>query len=288
VLIWVVSALLSRLQRSLLLISSCLFLFFEEQRIGWQLDVLDVGQGLAMLISKGSGHMLYDTGYRWETGSIAESVIAPVLVKRGVRQLDGLILSHTDTDHAGGRQFIEQRFKPDKKWASEKVAGYRPCIKGEHWYWQGLTFEVLWPPEQVSRAYNAHSCVLRVTDGSVAVLLTGDIDAVSEYLLVREGDKMDADILLIPHHGSDLSSSGVFLDRVTPELAIASLGKDNHWGMPSTDILSRYASRGIQWIDTGEHGQISVRIVDKNWQISSFRATDSQPWYRQLLRNRVE
>lgn len=288
VLIGIVSPLLNRLQTSLLLLSGCLFLFFTGKQSAWQLDVLDVGQGLALLISKGAGHILYDTGYRWETGSIAESVIAPVLVKRGVRQLDGLILSHTDVDHAGGRRFIEERFKPDNRWASERITGYRPCIKGEQWYWKGLVFEALWPPELVSRAYNAHSCVLRVTDGKVAVLLTGDIDAVSEYLLVREGDKLAADIMLVPHHGSLSSSTGVFLDQVMPQVAIASLSKDNFWGMPSADILRKYASKDIKWMDTGEHGQISVKVVDNNWQIRSFRATDSPPWYRQLLRNRVE
>ncbi|PWI34947.1 DNA internalization-related competence protein ComEC/Rec2 [Vibrio albus] len=288
-LVWIFSPLLSSVQKKWLLVSGCLLVLFDDRKAGWQVDVLDVGQGLALLISKAGGHILYDTGERWETGSIAESVIAPVLVKRGVRQLDGLILSHTDSDHAGGRQFIERQFIPKMKWASERIVGYQPCIKGTHWYWRALRFEAVWPPKQVARAYNSHSCVVRVTDGQFSILLTGDIEAVSEYLLAREGkDKLDSDIMLVPHHGSDTSSTGTFIEQVTPEVAIASLAKGNFQGMPSVNVLNVYASRDIKWLDTGESGQITVEITENNWQISSFRATDSSPWYRQILRKRVE
>ncbi len=288
VIVWILSPLLERFLQVLLVSIACLCLGFRHEASGWQLDVLDVGHGLAVLISRDGGHILYDTGYRWNGGSIAESVIAPVLIRRGVDQLDELILSHTDSDHAGGRDFIETFFSPVLRRASERLPGYLPCIQGNVWLWKGLDFQVLWPPQSVRRAYNPHSCVIRISDEDVSVLLTGDIDGISEYLLSREGDRLRSDIMLVPHHGSQTSSTHAFVERVQPKVAIASLGKGNQWGMPSEMVVDTYIDRGTIWMDTGEHGQISVKVKDKSWQISSLRATDSQPWYRQSLRNRVE
>ena len=288
VLAWIVSPLLNRYQLALLVSIGLAWSGFEKKEPGWQMDILDVGHGLAVLISKGGGHILYDTGYSWDGGSIAESIIAPVLVKRGVSQLDGLILSHTDSDHAGGKAFIERRFNPVQKWSSENQNGYLPCILGESWNWKGLEFKVLWPPVLVSRAYNPHSCVIRISDGQTSILLTGDINAVSEYLLARQGSYLSSTIMLVPHHGSDTSSTPAFIEQVNPSVAIASLGKGNHWGMPTDRVLKRYASRGIKWMGTGGNGQISIEMNQDGWQITSVRGTDSQPWYRQILRKGVE
>ena len=288
VILWVVSPLLNRFQQILLFCTGLLWSGFGQKEESWQLDILDVGHGLAVLIGKESEYILYDTGYNWGGGSIAESIIAPVLVKRGVNQLEGLIISHTDSDHVGGKIFIENRFSPMHKWSSENLPGYQPCIQGESWHWKGLSFKVLWPPERVSRAFNPHSCVIRISDGDVSILLTGDIDAVSEYLLARQENALRTDILLVPHHGSDTSSTSAFIDRVNPKVAIASLGKGNHWGIPTEKVLNQYKSRGIMWMDTGESGQISIRVSSDGWQIRSARGSHSPPWYRQILRKGVE
>ncbi|WP_221071264.1 DNA internalization-related competence protein ComEC/Rec2 [Vibrio alfacsensis] len=263
---------------------------FSKERQGWRLDVLDVGHGLAVLIEKDSHIMLYDTGKAWAGGSIAEQVIRPVLHRRGYNSIDTLVLSHTDADHAGGRLYLESQFEPSRKLSSQKLLNYQPCVANNNWTWQGLMVEVVWPPKLVNRAYNPHSCVLRITDPQThfRVLLTGDIEAISEWLLTRQAEKINSDVMLVPHHGSKSSSNPKFIHAVNPTLAIASLAKNNQWGMPAESVKAAYQSASVEWLDTGHDGQISVFINQDNWYFDTKRRESFEPWYRQMLRKGVE
>jgi len=254
----------------------------------WQLTMLDVGHGLSLLIQKNSQYILYDTGNRWEGGSMAQMVIAPIFRYRGINVLDGLILSHLDLDHAGGRQYIEETFSPRNKFSSQKMKGYLPCVDQNNWQWNGLTLSVIWPPQLVERAFNPHSCVIRITDGISSVLLTGDIEAVSELLLVQKQEQLRADILIVPHHGSKTSSTNSFLDAVNPKVALASVSKGNRWNLPHQKVLKRYSDRGVTWLDTGENGQILINFSQSGWEIITQRSRQSLRWYRQKLRKGVE
>lgn len=201
----------------------------------WRIDVLDVGHGLAVLIEKNGRAVLYDTGAGWDGGDIATMVISPLLSARGYHTLDGVIISHMDNDHAGGLAAILQDWSPEWFRASQSGLEALPCVKGEHWQWQGLTFSVLWPPQMSQRAYNPHSCVIRITDAELghSVLLTGDVDAVSEWLLIRESDTLQSEVMIVPHHGSRTSSSSGVIDRVRPKIAIASTAKGHRWKLPA-------------------------------------------------------
>ncbi|OEF07693.1 DNA internalization-related competence protein ComEC/Rec2 [Vibrio genomosp. F10 str. 9ZB36] len=256
----------------------------------WRADVLDVGHGLAVLIEKEGRAVVYDTGNRWENGSVAESLIIPILKRRGINQLDGLILSHLDADHAGGREELERQMLPLFKWSPQSLGGYQPCVKGMDWFWQGLRFEVLWPISQVKRAYNPHSCVIRVTDdnASFSLLLTGDIDAMVEWLLIREPKTLVSDVLIVPHHGSRTSSTSKFIENVQAKVAIASLAKGGRWNLPNESVVTRYQEHNSDWLDTGQHGQITVKVIDNMWQVSTIREREGTRWYRQMLRNGVE
>ncbi|WP_026027181.1 DNA internalization-related competence protein ComEC/Rec2 [Vibrio ordalii] len=259
-------------------------------KTGWRIDVLDVGHGLAVLIEKEGRYVLYDTGASWQGGDHIQATVAPVLNKRGATQLDGLILSHLDNDHAGGRAEVERVWQPKWKRASQTIAGYQPCIAGEQWQWQQLSFDVIWPPKTVARAYNPHSCVIRIFDPNTgfSVLLPGDVDAMSEWLLARTEQSLQSHILLVPHHGSRTSSTVALINKVNPEVAIASLAKGGRWQLPSAQVVQRYQQHGANWLDTGEAGQISVIFGMQNYQVSSLRISRSQAWYRQMLRNEVE
>lgn len=259
-----------------------------RSRDGWYLHVLDVGHGLAVLIEKEGDAVLYDTGLAWPGGSYAQSVIHPVLQKLAIQTLDGLLLSHLDSDHAGGRDYVEAALEPNWKRASQYLPGYETCIKGDDWRWNGLQFTVHWPPKMVKRAYNPHSCVITVDDGHTQVLLTGDIDAISEMILARNKALFRAEIMLVPHHGSATSSKGLFVNQVKPKLALASLALDNQWGMPATQVLNQYRSIASKWMDTGTHGQITIHFKNEAYQVSSARTQLSPRWYRQTVRNRVE
>jgi competence protein ComEC len=274
-----ISYLLRSLMPTLLLPVALLWLFPGKTEPNWQLDVLDVGHGLAILIEKNNKAVLYDTGVGWQGGSYAQSVVYPILVNRGISKLDGLILSHLDSDHAGGRKFVETHLYPEWSRSSQSLPNYHPCINGEKWNWQGLKFEALWPPKIVNRAYNPHSCVIRVSDGSHSVLFTGDIDAISEYLLAKEGAKLKSDIMIVLHHGSSTLSKSKFVQYVSPDLAIASLAKGNRWSLPAPAVLNAYTEVGAKWLDTGEQGQISILFDENHWYVQSVRQEQSARWY---------
>ncbi|EPO0023733.1 DNA internalization-related competence protein ComEC/Rec2 [Vibrio alginolyticus] len=264
--------------------------FAAEDEPHWRIDVLDVGHGLAVVVEKDDKVLLYDTGKAWQSGSIAEQVVTPVLHQRGYESIDTLILSHSDNDHAGGRFFIEDAFSPQRKLSSQFFIEYEPCTRGDQWKWQGLNMEVLWPPALVQRAYNPHSCVLRLTDpiSNFSMLFTGDIEAISEWILLREPGKLQSDVMLVPHHGSKSSSNPRFIEAVSPSVAVASLAKNNRWGMPAENVVASYRKLGVTWLDTGEGGQVSFFIHRDNWRSETKRSDTFEPWYRQMLRKGVE
>ncbi|WP_217543682.1 DNA internalization-related competence protein ComEC/Rec2 [Vibrio metschnikovii] len=261
-----------------------------QPKVYWQVDMLDVGHGLAMVIERNGRYVLYDTGSSWHEGSVATSLIIPLLTRRGgLDALDGVIISHSDNDHAGGLVDIHSRLKPAWIRASYRNEHFSPCIQGEFWQWQELTFEVVWPPRLVDRADNPHSCVVRMVDKQYghSVLLTGDVTAIGEWLLSRDA-LLDSDVLVVPHHGSQTSSTQAFIAKVNPQLAIASLAKGHRWQLPHPDVLARYQSLDIPWLDTGEVGQITLRYQGSQRQLFTLRGGRITPWYRQMLRKEVE
>lgn len=254
----------------------------QQAADSWQLDVFDVGHGLAVLIEKNHHAILYDTGAAWQSGTIAQSVLAPVLSRRRT-SLDGLVLSHSDNDHAGGAQWVIENLKPD--WIRAADGSFRalPCVKGEQWEWQGLRFDVLYPLTRSSDAGNESSCVIRVSDGLHTVLLTGDLPKAQENGLVDQNAEVQADVLIVPHHGSKTSSSPSFLDAVNPSVAIASTGRYTPWNLPNPGVVDRYHERNISWYETGQHGQVGVHFSNKGWWVSSQRLDLEPFWYRKIF-----
>ncbi|WP_162889665.1 DNA internalization-related competence protein ComEC/Rec2 [Vibrio sp. dhg] len=261
-----------------------------QKSTSWRIDVLDVGHGLAVLVEKEGKALIYDTGKSWPEGSVAEQVIIPVLHRRGFREVDTLVLSHSDNDHAGGRQVIETHLKPTHKRSSQDFSGYQPCVSGDNWMWQQLDIEVLWPPQMVTRAYNPHSCVFRLRDreSDFSMLFTGDIESISEWILLRAPEKLSSDVMLVPHHGSKSSSNPLFIHAVSPTLAVASLAKNNQWGMPADKVVTSYLNAGALWLDTGEGGQVTIRVTKDKWDFVTKRSDTFEPWYRQMLRKGLE
>ncbi|WP_235199586.1 DNA internalization-related competence protein ComEC/Rec2 [Photobacterium galatheae] len=268
------------------------FVGYKAHRVpprDWQIDMLDVGHGLAVIIQRQERAVLYDTGIHWPGGSMVRSVVEPVLHRWGIRGLDGLILSHADADHAGGAADVLARLDPDWQRSSDRREGFAPCVRGHAWYWLDLKFQVLWPPKRVGRAANPHSCVIQISDARLnpesptTLLLTGDIDAISELLLARLEPDLKADILLVPHHGSHTSSTQTWLQSLQARYALVSTGKYSPWPLPATRIRERYLKNGILWLDTAESGQISFRIHQGQIAVTRYRQDFRPNWYQTLF-----
>ncbi len=287
---WFARTLLSRYTLAVYVLIIVGSVWFKQSAQQWRMDVLDVGHGLAVLIEKNGQFLLYDTGSSWPQGSYVRSLIVPLLAKRGVTNLNSVIYSHLDNDHAGGRKDVDQLLSPSKVYSSQSLENGVPCIRGQNWYWQGLSFSVLWPPKQVDRAFNQHSCVIRIEDQQYghSILLSGDVTAVGEWLLARDNVMLHSDVMLVPHHGSKTSSTQRFIQRVNPEIAIASLAKGNQWNLPHADVVERYHAQGVKWLDTGETGQITMQYRSETRHLSTMRQDGITPWYRQTLRKEVE
>ncbi len=232
-------------------------LWWQPATPAWgQFDLLalDVGQGSAILLRTQYHSLLFDAGPRWSAHADAGArTIVPVLRALGV-QLTAQMISHADSDHAGGAASVQQAF-PQLQWLG---AGGKPCQSGQVWEWDGVRFEVLWPwpaRRQVALSRNASSCVLRVrSQTGQAALLTGDIEKAQEQALVVAETDLRADVLLMPHHGSATSSSRALVEAVQPALAIAQAGYRNRFGHPAPSVIARYEAAGVPWVATPSCG----------------------------------
>jgi competence protein ComEC len=234
------------------------------------LTAFDVGQGMALLIETAHHRMLYDTGPQYAPESDgANRVLLPYFNARGIAALDGLIISHRDSDHAGGALSLLQAMPVDWLLASlapqdaimRAAVQAGQCRAGQGWEWDGVSFAMLHPQAesyaQNDLKPNARSCTLKITAGRHSVLLAGDLEAAQEQeLLARAPDQLAATVLLAPHHGSGTSSTLPFLMAVRPAFAVFQVGYRNRYHHPKAEIFERYGSLGITRLRTDTAGAV--------------------------------
>jgi competence protein ComEC len=260
---------------------------------GWRVTFLDVGQGMAVLVETPEHNLLFDSGPQYSADSDSgQRVIVPYLRGGGIRALDALIISHADNDHSGGAASIRKAL-PVQWMASTLtidhparygVAPHRDCHAGVAWQWDNLRFEILHPPApwlaEPARKTNALSCVLRITDGMQTVLLTGDIEAAQEALLLQTNPSaLRADVLLVPHHGSKTSSTDAFLSAVSPRFAVFQNGYRNRFGHPAQEVWQRYGALSLQRLRSDAHGAVIFEFSAVPPLVTRYR--EAQPrWWR--------
>ena len=244
---------------------------------------LDVGQGLSVVISTMNTTTVYDTGPSFGSGfNAGDAVVLPYLksIDAGIPNL--LIISHGDNDHIGGAAAVRSALGPGRVLTSVpgKLPGSELCSAGQEWTVDSVVFEFLGPDIQTPLGSNNRSCVLRITGRGGAVLLPGDIEKEVELDLVqRFPDKLDADVLLVPHQGSRTSSRAVFLERVSPGLAIVASGYLNSYGHPHAEVISRYSARGIPVFNTAGSGTVTVSVRPGEIEVQEYRRTHRRFWF---------
>ncbi len=226
--------------------------------------VLDVGQGQAVVLETRHHVAVYDLGPRWRRLDTGASVVVPFLHTSGHFQVDRLIASHDDVDHAGGLAGLRRAF-PDARVHSgqpERFKDVLPCEAGEAWRWDSVDFHFLWPPQDFhNRQDNAHSCVLQVSVGQTRLLLTGDLPASQERALVRRyGKQLRSVWMLAGHHGSAHSNSSPLLDTVRPRQVAVSAGYRNFYHFPSSAAKARWLQRDIAVHCTGCEGALQYHV----------------------------
>ncbi len=242
-----------------------------------RMTLLDVGQGLSVLLQTRHHQLVYDTGPSLGPhADVGSRIIAPALREARISQLDLLIFSHDDLDHTGGGASVLAALPVRQVlgvWPSviDAPARNTPCVAGQHWRWDGVQFEVLWPyPDITVAGDNNQSCVLRVQAGEHVLLLTGDLEAPGELYLVERtpAEKLKAHLLVLGHHGSKTSSTATMLDAVQPQEVIAAVGYRNRFKHPAKVVVQRLAEKGISGWRSDATGALIYDIVPNSpWPV---------------------
>ena len=236
----------------------------QPEEGAFQAWVLDVGQGLSVLLRTRDHALVYDAGARYPSGfDLGQAVVLPAIHALGIADIDMLMISHGDNDHAGGASAVAAAFPDARRLAGEPArvkVPMRPCAAGQHWRWDGVDFRVLSPrTRQPSSHDNDNSCVLLVSGGGGGrLLLTGDISSRVEASVAAAVGPGPAPVLLVPHHGSSSSSGAAFLAALRPPWAVVSAGWRNRFGHPRADVLARYAAAHAPVFNTALQGAIAL------------------------------
>ena len=227
-----------------------------------RISMIDVGQGLSVLIETRSHALLYDSGARFPSGfDLGEQVVLPSLYALGVRRLDMLVLSNQDEDHAGGAAAVLRAY-PGTPTRNGIEADPAPrCERGQAWDWDGVHFEFLHPPQYFPDLGNESSCVLRIQSARGVALLAGDIGTTIEARLLGEDPAaIRADVTLVAHHGSRSSSSPEWIAASQARVALLSRGEGNRYGHPHPEVRARWRNSGARLIDSAASGFVSLEL----------------------------
>lgn len=240
--------------------------------------VLDVGQGLAVLVRDGGSAVLVDAGP-------PDGAAVAALARAGQGALDAVVLTHDDRDHTGGLDAIARRVGAGRVLTSSAVPAppgrtvERIDIGDRVRVGARTTIEVLSPPVATApRALagdNDRGLVLLVTIGERRILLPADIEAPAERWLATSGEDVRADVLVVPHHGSQSSSTAALLAAVDPAVAVISVGARNAYRHPHPDVLARYAD--VPLYRTDRDGDVTLRSDGVRLWVAPARARATVP-----------
>jgi competence protein ComEC len=249
--------------------------------------MLDVGQGLAVVVRTRSHTLVYDTGPRFSTQfDTGSAVIAPYLRYSGVPFIDRLVVSHGDNDHIGGAESLIREIPVHQITTSvpARLAGYsqivHKCWSGQRWDWDGVHFEMLSPPESRTIRGNNGSCVLHIEGRYGSVLLPGDIEREQEAWLIEQyGKGLAAQLLVAPHHGSRTSSSMDFVQSIRPRLTLFPVGYLNRYHHPDDRVVQRYQETGSDILLTPATGAVRVTFTKSGRSVHVWREENRRFWF---------
>ena len=251
------------------------------------ITVLDVGQGLSVLVQTRDHALLYDTGARFPSGfDLGEVAVVPAMRALAIPHLDRLVISHGDNDHAGGSAAVVAAYTPDISEGSEPQRTRVPlqhCVAGEIWTWNDVQFSVVHPLADSPDLDNDTSCVVVVRTANAELILSGDISSkVEAQVAIEIGATAAHTVLIVPHHGSKSSSSLAFLQVLQPQLAIASAGYRSRFGHPHPSVVARYAEQNIEFLNTASSGFVQVHFsAEQGIEIREQGRLARHPYWRE-------
>ena len=245
---------------------------------------IDVGQGDGVLVQAGGTNHLIDAGRPEEGPEVVD-----LLRSRGVRGLDGIVVSNPDADHIGGFLDVFDAFEVERVYVSGDPKGtltYNSFLRGvreegsevevvragRHLEWGGVRVDVIGPPTEAEGGLfsetNDNSVAILLTYGSARVLLAGDAEAREEEYMANGPYTGPLTVLKVTHHGSNTSSTPLFLSRFRPKIAVIQCGADNPYGHPTPETLERLQRTGAKIFRNDEDGDVIVTIKDEQLDVA--------------------
>jgi competence protein ComEC len=268
-----------------------------------RVTVLDVGQGLSVLVQTAHHSMLYDAGPAYNAQTDAgQRIVLPYLRHLGLRRLHMAVISHDDNDHSGGMASVlagvpaaqllssltpeADFFRQLRALANAPLLPHQSCHHGQQWHWDGVTFRVLSPAKAPLAALkdNDKSCVIKVISAHGSLLLTGDIEQEAErWLLETVADQLPTSVMTMPHHGSKTSSTPAFVNATQAAVVIATAGYLNRFGHPKAEVIARYQAHGAQILRSDRDGAVIIDFLSGHQPlVRRWRQVEPRYWERSL------
>ena len=242
----------------------------EDAAVGLTVTFLDVGQGNAVIAESDGHYMLIDGG-----PADTSSLVVRILKNMGVEKLDYMIATHYDADHISGLVGALNVFETDlllmpdyetdttiyhsfmRMYEKNGCKNHSP-VPGETFALGRAVFDIIAPFDYAAEQENDRSIGIRLWYEETSFLLLGDAGYESEAEMINAGEMLDADVYLASHHGSAWSSTEDFLDEVSPDVAVISVGRDNSYGHPAEETLERLFDAGAKVLRTDLSGTITA------------------------------
>ncbi len=268
--------------------------YMQHQKMDMPLtfDFISVGHGDCILVTKGGYSVLIDAGGSYTGYDTGRFIVGPRLLSRGITRLDLVVATHSHPDHIGGLPFILQKFEIGQMWVNCKddpdfndvflVTNMKripvSTVKaGDTMIFpNGMKIEVIYPKNPLKCTgkkldLNLHSIILAARDECLSGLFMADSDMFGEVNMVHIEKTIKADILKVAHHGSKRSCLDIFLEAVEPEAAVITCGKNNRFGLPSKEALSRLIAANVNIFRTDLQGEVIISKNSGDIMIKSFR-----------------
>lgn len=279
----------------LFLLTAAVIFLTRRRESGFALTMLDVGQGDCICVRTAQGQVYLFDGGSSSRSHVGEYVLIPYLKYQGIHTIDGIFLSHGDQDHINGIRelladsegirikalYLPQVAEPLPEALEElrllaRQAGCRVeyLARGKGWQQGDFRLTCLWPRAGYDGDDNSGSACYLLEERDFRALLTGDVEGEGERELsvcLRTLSLQGLDVLKVAHHGSRYSTSDIFLQSVTPGLALISAGRDNSYGHPHEETLRRLEKAGCVTLQTPESGAITVRYIHSRIEVEKYR-----------------
>lgn len=258
-----------------------------HQNGDFKVTMLDVGQGLSVLIEADGHAMVYDGGNRDNS-----SYVVSYLKKHKITNIDYIIASHYDEDHIAGLIGILKTASVDTAIIPSYVKDtkiYKSFISaiqsantvvyakaGSKYKLGKAVIDILYASAGSEETENNMSTVIKVSYGSISCVLTGDAEFETEDYLVQSGAPLKSTLYIVGHHGSSHSSSDVFIKAMQPELAFISVGLDNAYGHPTDKTITTLTKNNVTIYRTDKQGEIVLSYDGSSYKVTTVRRLEER------------